>query len=246
MLKLAAALTVGLFASATAMAADLPNGSASPGLMRAETAYNWSGIYAGASAAMAWDEITADNARSAFGTAKAHGFLGSLQAGFNKQAGSLVLGLEIDVSLSNAHGEVNRTGAGTYGLYTLSGAGALEARITNLGTVRARVGYAVDNVLFYGTLGYAVGRQQLQMSGPMTATLGAASSTAQQAGTTSNSMSGLVFGGGVEYAFARGVSLKAEYLRVQFTSSNFFSESWATTPTRANLTLMRTGVNFRI
>jgi hypothetical protein len=47
MLKFAAVLLGSLSASVAAMAADLPNGSASPGLMRGDSSYNWSGIYAG-------------------------------------------------------------------------------------------------------------------------------------------------------------------------------------------------------
>lgn len=245
MLKFAAAFVASLSASA-ALAADLPIGAAGPGLLRGDSAYNWSGIYAGASAGMAWNEISADLANRAFGVSKPRGFIGGLQAGFNKQGGNFVFGIEADVSLSNAHGDVSRSGASPYGFYTLAGAGNLEGKLTNLATIRARIGYAWDRTLFYGTLGYAYGREELNISGAMTATSGSVVNTAAQAGKSSNSMSGLAFGGGIEYAFARGVSVKAEYLRVQFTTSTFFGESWAATPTKANLTLVRTGVNFRI
>jgi outer membrane immunogenic protein len=248
MLKFAAVLVAGLSASAAAIAADLPNGEASPGLMKGETAYNWSGIYAGASAGMVWDEITAEYAARTFGTSRANGFIGGLQVGFNKQVGGLVVGLEADYSLSNARGDktVTALSGAKYGDYTLTGTGNLEAGLANLATVRARIGYAYDNLLIYGTGGYAFGRNKLDLSGYMRATLNGASSTAAQAGSTSNTMSGIAVGAGGEYAFARGVSLKVEYLYIHFVESNFFGTTWAATPTKATLNILRAGVNFRI
>ena len=247
MLKFAAALVAGLSASAAAVAADLPNGEASPGLLRGDSAYNWSGIYAGASAGMASDTISADYATATFGEPKAKGFIGGVQAGFNKQVGGLVVGLEADFSLTNAHGDTRRDLSGKYGDYTLAGAGVMEAGLANLGTVRARLGYAMDNVLIYGTAGYAFGRNRLTMSGSLTATKPASpAQSALNAGATSNTMSGWVVGAGMEYAFARGVSVKAEYIRVQFNDSTFFGGTWAETMTKAHVHLIRTGVNFRI
>ncbi len=84
------------------------------------------------------------------------------------------------------------------------------------------------------------------MSGPITGAGGGTTVTAAQAGTTSNTMSGWAMGAGVEYAFAKGISLKAEYLRLHFTPSTFFGDTWAATETTSNLTLIRSGLNFRI
>jgi outer membrane immunogenic protein len=246
MLKFAAALLAGVTASAAAFAGDLPNGYASPGLLRGETAYNWSGIYAGASAGWASDVISPEMATGTFGSSSQKGFIGGVQAGFNKQAGALVVGVEADFSFSNATSGNSRTLAGPYGNYTLAGDGKIDSSFVNLGTVRARVGYAADRVLVYGTAGYAVGRHKMEMSGTFTATSGAVPGHASDAGSGSNTMSGWVAGAGVEYAFARGISVKAEYLRVQFNNSSFFAGSWAETEAKARLNVFRTGVNFRI
>jgi outer membrane immunogenic protein len=233
-------------ASVAAIAADLPNGNAGPGLMRGDSAYNWSGIYAGASVGRVGYNLSAEFADPVFGSSQAKGFLGGVQAGFNKQSGGFVVGMEVDLSLSNGRADNRRTVSGKYDYLTMSGSGNLESGLANLGTVRARVGYAMDNILFYGTAGYAFGRQRLEMSGPITGTFNGTTVTASQAGTTSNTMSGWAVGAGVEYAFAKGISLKAEYMRVHFTPSTFFAGTWAATETTTNLTLVRSGLNFRI
>jgi outer membrane immunogenic protein len=246
MLKFAAVLLAGVSASVAAIAADLPNGNAGPGLMRGDSAYNWSGIYAGASVGRVGYNLSAEFADPVFGSSQAKGFLGGVQAGFNKQSGGFVVGIEVDLSLSNGRADNRRTVSGKYDYLTMSGSGNLESGLANLGTVRARVGYAMDNILFYGTAGYAFGRQRLEMSGPITGTFNGTTVTASQAGTTSNTMSGWAVGAGVEYAFAKGISLKAEYMRVHFTPSTFFAGTWAATETTSNLTLVRSGLNFRI
>jgi len=246
MLKFAAVLLAGVSASVAAIAADLPNGNAGPGLMRGDSAYNWSGIYAGASVGRVGYNLSAEFADPVFGSSQAKGFLGGVQAGFNKQSGGFVVGMEVDLSLSNGRADNRRTVSGKYDYLTMSGSGNLESGLANLGTVRARVGYAMDNILFYGTAGYAFGRQRLEMSGPITGTFNGTTVTASQAGTTSNTMSGWAVGAGVEYAFAKGISLKAEYMRVHFTPSTFFAGTWAATETTSNLTLVRSGLNFRI
>ena len=247
MLKFAAVLLASLSASVAAMAADLPNGNASPGLMRGDSSYNWSGIYAGASVGRVGYDLSAEFADPVFGNSQAKGFTGGLQAGFNKQSGGFVFGMEADLNLSNSRADNRRTVSGKkYDYLTMSGSGNLESGLANLGTVRVRVGYAMDNILLYGTAGYAFGRQRLEMSGPITGAGGGTTVTAAQAGTTSNTMSGWAMGAGVEYAFAKGISLKAEYLRLHFTPSTFFGDTWAATETTSNLTLIRSGLNFRI
>ncbi|MDB5642883.1 MAG: porin [Hyphomicrobiales bacterium] len=246
MLKFAAVLLAGVSASAAAIAADLPNGFAGPGLMRGDSAYNWSGIYAGASAGRVGSTLSAELADPVFGTSRAKGFVGTLQAGFNKQAGGLVFGIEADFSLSNARGDNRRTVSGKYGDYTMSGAGNLETRLANIGTVRARLGYALENVLVYGTAGYAFGRQRLDMTGTITGVQGTTTVTAAQAGSTSNTMAGWALGAGLEYAFGRGMSVKAEYLRLHFNPSTVYGDTWAASEATSNINLFRTGFNFRI
>lgn len=91
-------------------------------------------------------------------------------------------------------------------------------RLDDLGTVRARVGYAFDRVLVYGTVGFAYGHANLQARtdivgfGPY------------DAGSHKGYETGYVYGGGIEIAgagipglphlaAADNLSFKVEYLR---------------------------------
>jgi outer membrane immunogenic protein len=242
MLKFAAALLACLSASGVAIAADSPrNGS----LLGSETVYNWAGIYAGASAAVAWDQMTVTNAVPAFGISRVNGFVGGPQIGFNKQYRNLVFGLEADYSLSTVRGD-NSTGGGKYGTLTVNGVGNMETRLSSLGTIRGRFGYASGDKYLYATAGYAFGRTQLEMSGAMTVTVASQTKTAADAGSSMQMMTGWALGGGFEYAFSRGMSIKGEYIRVQLNNSTFFTGTWATSPGKASIDLFRFGSNFRI
>src|SRR3569623_3104829 len=79
-----------------------------------------------------------------------------------------------------------------------------------MGTVRGRVGYAVNNVLFYGTGGYAWIDNKLSVSA-----LGV---------TVSDSKfhSGWTVGAGVEAFIAPQWSVKGEYLYRSLGSENYF------------------------
>ena len=78
-----------------------------------------------------------------------------------------------------------------------------------MGTVRGRVGYAFDQVLIYGTGGYAWADNR------MTATLLGVSAS------DSNFHSGWTVGAGVEVMFAPKWSVKAEYLYRSFQGETY-------------------------
>jgi outer membrane immunogenic protein len=127
------------------------------------------------------------------------GFAGGT-VGYNWQMGSLVLGVEADA----AWGDISAT-AGVPGLVSL------DSKIQDLGTVRGRVGYAVDQVLFYGTAGFAWADNKATASA-----LGASVSESQV-------HTGWTAGAGVEYMFAPHWSLKGEYLYRDLESKTYFS-----------------------
>ena len=88
-----------------------------------------------------------------------------------------------------------------------------RASINELGTVRGRLGFAVDQVMFYGTGGYAWIDNKLSVSG-----LGASASE-------SHFHSGWTVGAGVEAFFAPNWSVKGEYLYRSLGSENYFRRS---------------------
>jgi outer membrane immunogenic protein len=127
------------------------------------------------------------------------GFAGGT-AGYNWQMGSLVLGVEADA----AWGDISST-------VGLPGIVSLDSKIQDLGTVRGRVGYAVDQVLFYGTAGFAWADNKASVN-----VMGTGVSDSQV-------HTGWTAGAGIEYMFAPHWSLKGEYLYRDLDSKTYFS-----------------------
>jgi outer membrane immunogenic protein len=122
-------------AAGSATAADLPRGPApyfpSAADMRV---YNWNGLYAGVNVGYDWGKITNTVISPA-------GFAGGLQGGYNWQSGQFVWGAETDIQATGADD--------TFAPYKFSNPW--------FGTLRGRAGFAMNNILFYGTLGLAYG-----------------------------------------------------------------------------------------
>jgi outer membrane immunogenic protein len=202
----------------------------------------WAGFYAGATAGGAWGSLdpqtTAIN-NTNFGSAanvaavNATGmqsitpssFTGGLEAGYNWQWGGLVGGLEVDLeSLRLAGTAINR---GTYPT-SPSQPFALTTSINSnwLFTARPRLGYEVNNWLFYVTGGLAVTAQSAAFM--FSDKVGAGNT---EAGTFSTTKVGSVVGGGVEVALSDRWSIKGEYLHVDFGQTTV-NGSLSTAPTQ--------------
>jgi outer membrane immunogenic protein len=123
--------------------------------------------------------------------------------GCNYQTGNFVFGVEDDFSWTNKRGSANLIPPF---LPTVT-ATTSESWI---GTFRARVGYAWDRWLVYGTGGAAIAREAYQLC---SAAAGCGGGAANVAGWTA--------GVGVEYAFLGAWSVKAEYLHADFGRQNF-------------------------
>jgi outer membrane immunogenic protein len=165
--------------------------------------YSWAGPYLGGN--IGWDWGSVDN-----NPTKPSGFVGGAQAGYNWQSGPWVFGLE---------GDIQGTGASdTFAPWKFSNPW--------FGTVRGRVGYALNNVLFYGTGGLAFG----ELTGQ---TFGLASESHTNAGWT--------LGVGAEVGLARNWSAKVEYLYVDLNDSNFVITG---NQNGYRFGLLRAGVNY--
>ena len=129
--------TTGLIAlgMAPAFAADL--GARTYTKAPAPVAINsWAGFYIGAMGGYAQENTSDVGALSG-------GFAGGT-VGYNWQSGNLVLGVEADAAWTDI--------GATVGIVGLASA---SDKIRDMGTVRGRIGYAFDQVLVYGTGGYA-------------------------------------------------------------------------------------------
>jgi outer membrane immunogenic protein len=125
--------TLAIVAPDLSAAADFP---ATPYYTAPEplSAYSWAGPYLGATAGFEWGSV--DNSRT-----NPSGIAGGLEAGYNWQYGSFVVGGETDIQLSGADD-------------TLS---PFEFSNPWFGTLRGRAGVTLNNVLLFGTAGMAYG-----------------------------------------------------------------------------------------
>ncbi len=127
-------------------------------------AYDWSGFYAGLNAGMLIDnsnasaDLSGDSAWTKNGSKNDNtsdiSFTGGGMLGYNWQIDKLVLGIETDLNYGGASGDAETT-------YSDRSATFGTAKVTYqgdwFGTVRGRAGFAMDNVLIYGTGGLAYG-----------------------------------------------------------------------------------------
>lgn len=233
----------------------------------AELAYNWSGFYAGLNAGYGWGasdpstttEFTPTNYWSILsvpqvnaagtGQVKPSGFVGGAQAGYNFQAGNLVVGAEADFESFNLH--ASRAAGAAFACCGGSSFTMTESASTDwLFTLRGRVGLAANNWLFYGTGGLAV--TNLKNNATYADTFGASENVKLSA-----TKAGWAAGGGIEYGVLRNWTLRAEYLHVDFGGISGTTLLGPTTITggcnctrmfhNANLTadMVRAGINYR-
>lgn len=216
---------VTLMLSSAAAAADMPR----KGLPPVQTFYNWTGFYVGANAGYGWvngsGTITMGGASGPV-SGSGHGIFGGLQAGYNYQIGSIVLGVEADGQYSGQKGTFN----GSAGANSFTS----TATVPWFATARARVGYAFDRTMVYVTGGGLYGDSKLDgtstLSGPFTA---------------SKTYFTYTVGGGIETALWGRWTAKLEYLYVG--TPNHIPVPPGTTNITGSVTthLLRAGLNYR-
>jgi outer membrane immunogenic protein len=123
--------------------------------------------------------------------------------GCNYQASNWVFGIEGDVSWTNKSGSANDIAP-----FTTTSTNQLREKWFD--TVRGRVGYAWDRVLFYGTAGGAFAGTTTDVCAIQGICV-----------SSSRTRSGWVAGAGLEYAFWDNLSVKLEYLHADFGSANY-------------------------
>jgi outer membrane immunogenic protein len=194
-------------ALASANAADMYPAPAGGGYK--DTPYvgvNWSGLYVGVNGGGAWNATHSDDLVDPTG-----GFGGG-QIGYNWQGAwhpNLVLGIEADFQ----GGDISDSKSVCAGGACASAKSELEW----FGTVRGRLGYAFDRALIYGTGGFAYGSVKNSASINIPGLISAS-------GSRSETQTGWVAGGGIEYKLAPSWSAKAEY---QFLSLDASSPEFA-------------------
>ena len=134
------------------------------------------------------------------------------QVGYNRQMGSVVLGVEADIQGSGLKGQKTGTLSNPNGTYNpISGTAELDVK--TFGTLRGRLGVAADKWLIYGTGGLAVAQVDYAF---FVRELGGVPLFQSQL-ASQKVRSGTAWGGGVEYGLDR-YTVRLEYLNVNLGS----------------------------
>ena len=192
-----------------------------------------------------------------------NGFIGGGQIGWNWQWYQfVVLGVEADFSGltgrgSNTSNTFAQIGGAPPGI-GIASTTSVDSRLESLGTVRGRIGFALDRLLVFGTGGYAFGGTQSSTTITQSCT-GACSIVfpSPATGPLSENRGGWAAGGGVEYDFSFW-SVKVEYLHYDLGHETYVTRSLASTVDGAPFTtinvastasfkgdLVRIGLNYQ-
>jgi outer membrane immunogenic protein len=215
-LAVAAFAISGLLSVGVASAADLPARTYTKAPAVVEPLFSWTGFYIGADVGYGWATSSGLGFNAAFtpGSGPAYsyhpsGVMGGGFVGGNYQFDKVVVGVEADwqaASLSANSGQIfNAFGTG----YLFS------TKITDYGSVRGRLGLALDRWMIFGTAGAAWGSWSTSYSG-----FGAPSPFYTN---TVNEHMGWTAGAGVEYAVTNNWLLRGEYRYTDLRTSSYVS-----------------------
>lgn len=157
---------------------------------------DFSGFYAGLHGAGATTDVGGlfDEEDTRFSNFDMFGAGGGVQVGYNVQHGALLFGVEADYS---------RMAIGDAFVDDDDDEQALS--VDYFGTVRGRLGVVANSLVVYGTVGYAYGALDLDVEN-------------NTDGLTLDGH-GLAYGGGVEKKITDTITLKAEYMRLDFNAN---------------------------
>ena len=164
------------------------------------------------------------------------GFMGGGQIGYNSQFdNNLVLGVEADFSFGNVDDRIDDAIGNLDG----STEDYVKSKSDMNGTVRARVGYAMDAALIYATGGLAWSNAKVS-----TRDYDDLSNTTYAELNDSATLWGWTVGAGAEFMLTEKLSAKAEYLYTDFGSTTFFQGDLWETEAETTSQSVRFGLNY--
>jgi len=197
------------------LAADLP--PPPPPMEIRQSTYDWGGVYIGGLIGVG----SVDNTYIPIGAAdpeiSGSGLVAGGMIGYNYQLDNFVVGAEADAMYLDIH---NRNSAD-----------GVDQKFSSLYTIRARLGWAHDNTLFYGTAGVGFIRSKFHIM-PADESL-------------SKTHTGFVVGGGIEHAFTENFTARAEYLYGEFEKKNYVYTVGTVRTGLDHLHIARAGVAYK-
>jgi outer membrane immunogenic protein len=222
----------------------------------------WTGLYVGAHGGYSWGEWNGNMAYSdhdpnlqqpqyAFDdsskTYDADSWVGGLQVGFNKQLGSIVFGLEADVSWADMSDDQRLW---PYPNNPGSPAWDIGLDLDYFGTLRGRIGFLpTQRLLVYGTGGAAWAKT----SGDLTVVYEPPGFVAAT-GSADEHHFGWAAGAGAEYMLASNWTLRAEWLHIDLGSEDYHLKGLTTAgaqhvtdsfPADLEFDVFRLGLNYK-
>jgi outer membrane immunogenic protein len=240
-LTAAVAAVIGLGAAQAAVAADLPARPVYKAPAALPMVYNWSGIYIGGHIGGGWSNVDAVDTHGLSGAdptggvvgVDSSGFLGGGQIGANWQWGSMVLGLQADISATDLSAS---SSAAPVGFPTAS----VNYKTDWVSTLTGRIGYAQNNWLAYfkGGVAWAHNKYSVVNATPATNFVGGDTET------------GWTIGGGLEYGFSPNWSAFIEYDYIDLgsrviTAVDTFGQGPASETIKQDIQMVKAGINYR-
>jgi len=202
-MKICIAAIALLLSSTAAFAADLAPQPVEPEAP-VVLPFSWTGFYVGVHAGGVFSDAKgSDSLLGISSNFNNNGFIGGAHAGYNMQFdNNIVIGLEGDIDYTSLSESKSSVVSGVFG--------SAKFESDWQGSIRARLGYAMDRFMPYLTGGVAFGDEQVSISIP---TIGADSASKTRVGWT--------VGGGVEYAIDQNWILRGEVRYTDFGKQGF-------------------------
>jgi len=226
-----------------AWGADLPTPASAPVYKAAPvfaSAYDWSGVYLGGFASYGWSTANSTTTNLATGAS-----FGPVRTSTSAWHGGAQLGYDYMLPSRIVLGVVSDLSSGSTSAFTATDAFGTSTRQDQTvvsGTVRGRLGYAFDRVLFYGTGGWAWASDTAQRTQLVAPLNNAAPGTVE---TAKLFLSGWTAGGGLAFAFADNWNVFAEYRYTHFTNTVTFPLAQLSTASSTAGNTVELGLNFK-
>ena len=176
--------------------------------------FDWSGPYVGVIGSYSSNDLDAAllkiDGKSVPGTTQStsvNGGLFGIQAGYGKQIGQFYIGAETDWQWGDLDRDISNAGGAFHTTYS----------VDQIGTLRARLGYIIGNIMPYVTGGVAINRS----------TVGAYIPNADLSASASDWNVGYAVGGGAEWRPYEHLSLKIDAIYTDFGDSSLASANIA-------------------
>ncbi len=224
--------------SGTAFSADALV-SNQPTTILAQNIYSWNGGYLGLNSGYAWAKdkrtlqwnIEGYDFSPETRSLSMQGFIGGIQAGYNWQLNTLVLGVETDIQYT----DLKKSSTDLFYEETI------ESKINWLGTTRARIGFTpIDTILLYATAGLAYGGVKASVTDYFS----------EDYTSSKKTKLGYTIGLGAEYALNTDWPLKTEYLyanlgKLKTTINYIDAKNFDTLGHKFKVHTVRLGLNYK-